>query len=343
MGKKSKRRANEGGGSSQQARAPPSFDNDLSTHGGFPEMHRDDTGRMFCPHNRDYCHICCCDHRMTNRVMEEHAGLKKKPTPVEEAAKMYAVTLRALRGMELMQPRPSEEVFEQNRQWKKEKEEELRKFAEAGEDVESAIRRAVDREDSDELEMDAMKQTMARLNPGQTEFELGGTDSQEIYDEFIKGPQGNKSRADVFTCSYCGKTGTKKLATCSRCKKPSYCGRECQSAAWSAHKKDCIKTDKEPKKLHLTWEQVEVHQGAPAKGTLEVKAIKDESMMRQVFQCKDRVGMCRRIAVYTNSRQIPGLRVGATVKWKNPRFHFFMDGSCGARIEEEDLEDLVVT
>ena len=96
------------------------------------------------------------------------------------------------------------------------------------------------------------------------------------------------------------------------------------------------------KKLRLTWEQVEAHQGVTARGTLEIKAIKNESITRQVFQCKDRVGMCRRIAAYTNRKEIPDLRIGATIKWKNPKFHYVMDGSSGARIEEDDLKNITV-
>jgi len=306
--------------------------------------YRDDFGRMFCSHDRDFCNICCVDHRLGNRVMEEDAGLKKKATPVEEAAQMYATTLRALRGMEKMHPRPSEEIFENNREYRDTYKAQLDRFAEDGEDVQSAIRQAVDREDSSEIEMDAMTQSLARLNPGQTELEFGGEESQKIYDELIKGPKAKENRVDLYTCAYCNKSSYTTLLVCSRCKIVSYCGRECQVAAWPAHKKNgCVKRKDEPKTLRLTWDQVEAHgAGLPADGTLEVKAIKDESMMRQVFQCKDRVGMCRRIAAYTNSREIPGLRVGATVKWKNPRFHYFMDGSSGARIEEEDLQNIVV-
>merc|ERR1719253_613539 len=188
-----------------------------------------------------------------------------------------------------------------------------------------------------------MTQTMSRLNPGQTEFELGGEESQHIYDEYVSGPKQKENRSDFFTCDYCGKTDTKKLMVCARCKKVSYCSKDCQKAAWPAHKKNsCVKADTEAKKLKLTWDQVEAHRGAPAPGTLEVKAIKDESVTRQVYQCKDRVGMCRRIAAYTHGREIPGLRVGATLRWKNPRFHCFMDGSSGARIEEEDLNNITI-
>ncbi len=94
----------------------------------------------------------------------------------------------------------------------------------------------------------------------------------------------------------------------------------------------------------MTWNEVEAHGGAPVSGRkLEVRAMLDESMMRQVFSCKDRSGVVRRVAAYTNSRTIPGLKQGSILKWKNPRYHFFMDGSSGARIEEEDLADITVT
>ena len=89
---------------------------------------------------------------------------------------------------------------------------------------------------------------------------------------------------------------------------------------------------------------MEAFGGRPAEGkVLEVQAMLDESMMRQVFQCKDRLGKLRRIAAYTNSRSIAGLRQGSIIKWKNPKFHYFMDGSSGARIEEEDLANITVS
>ena len=310
----------------------------------FSNDHRDEIGRMFCEHNKDYCHLCCVDHRPINRMMEESAGLKKKESPLEEAARMYATACRALRGMERMNPRPSPEVFDQNIQWRDDNKAKLDAFARAGEDVQSVLQAAMDRETSDEVEQRAMVQAMARRNPGQTTFEIGGQGSQAIYDDLIRAPQAKATRADFYTCSYCGITKTTKLLACSRCKKASYCGKECQKAHWPSHKKhECVPVDKEPKKLALTWAQVEAHGGQPAPGKLQVKAILDESMMRQVVQAKDRVGMCKRIAAYNDLRKIPGLTVGATFTWKNPRFHYFMDGSSGARIEEEDLPNITVT
>lgn len=331
-----------GGGHVSLTGAVPTIEDCLAK-----ESTTDKVGRMFCEHNKDYCHVCCVDYRMGNRYIEEGAGLKKKETELEEAARMYATALKALRGMEKMHPRPSPEVFAQNRQWRDEFKAKIVAFERAGESTQAVVQKAFDRELSDELDMEAMMQNMAKLNPGQTEFEMGGEESQKIYDEFVKAPEGKGNRADHYTCSYCGETGTVKLLQCSRCKKATYCSKKCQVEAWPSHKKnECDKAkpnSKEPKKERLTWDQVEAHSGEPASGKLEVKVIKDESVMRQVFQCKDRVGMCRRIAAYTDSREIAGLKLGATLTWKNPRFHHFMDGSSGARIEEEDLNNITVS
>ena len=40
-------------------------------------------------------------------------------------------------------------------------------------------------------------------------------------------------------CSHCGKQGGAALRCCTRCKQASYCGAECQKAAWKGHKKLC--------------------------------------------------------------------------------------------------------
>lgn len=44
-----------------------------------------------------------------------------------------------------------------------------------------------------------------------------------------------------FVCDYCGKHSNAKLSACARCKFIFYCGRECQRAAWPAHRADCGK------------------------------------------------------------------------------------------------------
>ncbi|KAG7349425.1 MYND finger domain containing protein [Nitzschia inconspicua] len=265
------------------------------------------------------------------------------PTPVEEAAEFWAVAVDALKRMEQMHPRPSEEVFEQNRQFLREHEEKLRRFEEQGFDVETAKRNALEKQKADYLEMVAMAQAMSRKHPNQREFEIGGSETQQLYDQLLKAPEGKSGRADKFTCVYCNKTSPTKLKMCARCKVVSYCSRDCQTAHWKAHKKACVPVEKEPKSLPLTWDQVEAHRCAPVMGkTLEVRAILDEGAMRQVMPCKDRNGVVRRVAAYNNSRSIPGLRVGSLLRWKNPRFHYFMDGSSGARIEEADLKNIQI-
>jgi len=40
-------------------------------------------------------------------------------------------------------------------------------------------------------------------------------------------------------CSHCG-TQRAALKRCSRCKQASYCGAECQNAAWKGHRKTCL-------------------------------------------------------------------------------------------------------
>lgn len=68
-----------------------------------------------------------------------------------------------------------------------------------------------------------------------------------------------------------------------------------------------------------------------------------EPYFRAVMECKDRVGAVRRIAAYTNSKQVPGAAVGKVLRWRNPKFHWFMDGSSGARIEEADLANITIS
>jgi hypothetical protein len=153
------------------------------------ETYYDEIGRIFCKkHKRGYCHECCFDFRDQNERVEEDTGHKKKRTPMEEAANMWAVCVSALSGMERMVPRPNEEIFKQNRKHLSEYEEKLRQFAAAGEDVEPAKKRALEKERASNLEMHAFTQAMSRQNPGQREFGFGGAETQKIYDQFLKPP-----------------------------------------------------------------------------------------------------------------------------------------------------------
>ncbi len=308
----------------------------------------DEYGRIYCKeHNRDICHECGMDFRDMNRMAEEDAGLKKKRTEVEQTAEMIAVCLYSLQGMERMYPRPNEAIFEDNRRRLREFQDKLQSLKDSGEEgVDEALRKACEKQNVSEIQMRGLMQAWSKQNPGKTTMEVGGEETQKLYEQFIASPavKSSKPKAEKWTCDYCNKTSIKKLPMCMRCKMVCYCNRECQKAAWKAHKKSCVPIDKEPKSLPQTWEQVEAHGGSRVKGkTLEVRAILDESMTRQVFQCKDRVGVVKRIAAYTNDRRIPGLQQGSVIRWKNPRFHYFMDGSSGARIEEEDLPNVKIS
>jgi hypothetical protein len=100
--------------------------------------------------------------------------------------------------------------------------------------------------------------------------------------------------------------------------------------------------DDDEEEAPLTWAQVEQAQGLPVAGVLELEVVKDESsMMRQVFQCRDSDGVTHRVAAYNNSRKIPGVTLGKRFQWESPRFHYFMDGSSGGRIEEDDLVNII--
>lgn len=250
----------------------------------------------------------------------------------------------ALRGMELMTPRPPEAVFAKNRDFERQADEKLKQYPTA--EVEAAMKKAIDAQVRTETERTALMQAWAKQNPGKTRFDVGGKETQDLYDKVLSKPVTKITREDNLTCSYCNKSSTVPLQRCSRCKVVTYCGRDCQLAAWKAHRKECIpwERNKEPKVSSLTWDQVEAHQGAPVEGRfLEVRAILDESVTMQVFQFQDREGKIRRVAAYTENGKIPGLKQGSLLRWKNPRFHRFMDGSSGARIEQDDLKDVSVS
>ena len=94
----------------------------------------------------------------------------------------------------------------------------------------------------------------------------------------------------------------------------------------------------------ITWKQLEALGGRTAAGEiLEVRVVGCSRIIRMVMDCKDRDGTVRRIAAYTDSRTIPDVKEGCILRWHNPRFHRFMDGSSGARIEEDDLTGIQIS
>lgn len=310
-----------------------------------PEITLDKIGRTYCKaHNRETCDVCCMSFDIPNRLIEEEKGLKKKRTDVEKVAGEKASLIYAMKGMEQMIPRPNKEVWKFHREQLRIVNGKLKRLEEAGEDVASAMEKAIEEQDRVKLERDAIVQSWSKLNPGKMSFDIGGEETQKIYDQFVACPPTKSKRTDAFTCNYCGLAATKELKICGRCKKVSYCNVSCQKAAWKAHKIICV-PGKERKALPLSWKEVEAHGvGVPVQGRkLEVRVILDESSpFRQVVKCKDRSGVIRRLAAYNDARSIPNLKQGSILKWKNPRYHYFMDGSSGARIEEDDLNDITI-
>jgi hypothetical protein len=174
--------------------------------------------------------------------------------------------------------------------------EKLKVFAQQGEDVQAAVRKASEKTRKSDVDRAAIMQAWAQQNRGQRVMEYGGPNTQKLYDQFAAAPQNSDPKfIDKCTCSFCGKSGTEKVLLCARCRKKYYCSKECQRVAWKSHKRlECVFAKSIP---FLTWEQVEAHGGSPVVGkVLQVRAMMDESMMRQVVQCKDRAGVVHRIA-----------------------------------------------
>lgn len=57
---------------------------------------------------------------------------------------------------------------------------------------------------------------------------------------------------------------------------------------------------------------------------------------------KDHKGDIRRVACYADEPPA-GLALGRVLRWRDPSFYWFLDGSSGARIEDADLPNITVT
>jgi hypothetical protein len=151
----------------------------------------------------------------------------------------------------------------------------------------------------------------------------------------------SKKKKRSKSCARCG-MHSKNLMKCAGCFKVSYCSQPCQKSDWKAHKTFCKAIQQhQQKELPLTWAQLESYGGLPARGKyLEVNFVQPEAGLRLVAQCRDAEGEYRHVAAHTSSRNLPNFCPGKTFRWKDPRYHYFNDGSGGARIEYEDLEDI---
>eukprot|EP00545_Synedropsis_sp_CCMP1620_P013722 CAMPEP_0119018488 /NCGR_PEP_ID=MMETSP1176-20130426/19525_1 /TAXON_ID=265551 /ORGANISM="Synedropsis recta cf, Strain CCMP1620" /LENGTH=333 /DNA_ID=CAMNT_0006972505 /DNA_START=23 /DNA_END=1024 /DNA_ORIENTATION=+ len=182
----------------------------------------------------------------------------------------------------------------------------------------------------------ANQEKYSSQSKGSMPARLGGDDLKQAS---IPAATHKKKRGK--SCARCGGVTT-DLKKCSGCQKVSYCSQSCQRADWKTHKVFCKAKQKQSEST-LTWIQLESYGGIPARDKyLEVKFMQHEAGLRLVAQCRDVEGGYRRVAAYTTSRNIPDFVPGKTFRWKHPRYHYFMDGSGGARIENEDLKDIQI-
>jgi hypothetical protein len=213
---------------------------------------------------------------MMNRQTEIREGIRKEPSEIEKLAEQRVILQNGIKFMlEQNQPYMKENLlFHQSELKKVDKKLKTLSSGAVTNEVSEAMRAAVQKSDGNEAEMRAIQSAWAKQNPGKTVMEFGGEETQKLFDQFAAlPPSADIQRGDVLTCGYCGKSDTQKLHLCSRCKMVAYCNKECQTAAWSGHKKVCAPKNKEAKKedqkkekLPLTWEQLEAFGQFPAEG-----------------------------------------------------------------------------
>jgi hypothetical protein len=94
----------------------------------------------------------------------------------------------------------------------------------------------------------------------------------------------------------------------------------------------------------MSWKDLARLEGREAEGqVLEVRIMSQPlpPFMRSCVDAKDKRGDVCTIAFYTRSPPA-GLAQGKVLRWRNPRFHYFMSGQTGARIEDEDLPNITI-
>jgi MYND finger len=181
-------------------------------------------------------------------------------------------------------------------------------------------------------------------------MEFGGKETQALYDKVAAAPPSGR-------CAHCLREAAAKK--CARCKAVRYCSKECQTAAWKAHKKECkapaadgsaaaagASANSANSGKVITWDSLERLGGGTAVGrVLELRVMNEPSFIRHIFNGKDRSGKVLLVAFYLDAGTSPpaGLRQGAVLRWKTPHFHWFIDGQSGARIEDEDLCNITVS
>ena len=207
---------------------------------------------------------------VTNRQTEIDLGMKKAPTEIEKIADELVTLANAINIMKNRGQSPSSPNYAMHTAELAKNEKKLNALRDAGngEAVSVALLAASRKIEANQAEMEAVTSAWSRQNPGKTNMEYGGAETQKLFDQVAAlPPSASIQRADKFTCDYCSKSSTEKLNICSRCRNVAYCNAECQKAAWAGHKKVCKRVpaaaaeEEDKVKLPLTWEQLEVFGG----------------------------------------------------------------------------------
>jgi hypothetical protein len=189
----------------------------------------DEFGRSFCAaHRREYCHECCLAFDMINRHIEEQAGLRRPPTQVEQLASKKVMLERGIKFMLEQHNKKFRENLRYHRKELQGVERELEKLRKQG--MQQEIKNALEKENIKARSHDADMGAMARVN-----IAWGGEKAQELYEQYVAPPPSaaRDPSLDPYTCSFCGKLSTIKMAACGRCKKQAYCSRTCQVSSCS--------------------------------------------------------------------------------------------------------------
>lgn len=240
-------------------------------------MWTDDIGRCFCaPHRREVCNECCYDFDMINRQVEVDNGMRKAPTEIEKLAEMYVILVNGIKFMEDNKMNRNEPNFVMHTTELKKAEEKISSFRAKGKgaEIDAALYAARRKSNDTQADVVAVASAWSKENPGKTNMEYGGPETQRFFEKIALPPSAAIDRADKFTCSYCSKSSTEKLLVCSQCRNVAYCNKECQKLAWKGHKKVChpkeVTGDEKKTKLPLTWEQLEAFGGFPAEGKVGI-------------------------------------------------------------------------
>lgn len=315
-------------------------------------MWYDEIGRTFCnEHRREQCHECCYDFSMMNRMVEVEVGLRKPPSELETLAEQRTTLMKGIKFLYDNRVSADDMNLKFHNDQLKQVEDRIAEIRAGGESdtISDALRRAEQEAYNRDAELSAIGSAWAKQNPGKSRIELGGSETQKLYDKFAsKPPSSSIDSIDKLSCGYCGASSAEKLRFCSACRKAAYCNVECQKLAWKGHKKVCLPIVSNTKdagkspKLPITWEQLKAFGRKPAKGkVLEVRVMQVEFCMRQFLECKDRVGVVMRIAMHTNSRSLPGVSAGMILRWKNPLYNWVIDGRSGVTLVMLSDEELV--